>query len=143
VLEATAASASAGPGADQGAGSGRGAGAGAGLGSGAGDGLGGGSGGGAYQVGNGVTAPLQLSAGKPQYTAAAMRAHLQGVVVVECVVDVNGRCAETRVKRSLDPAFGLDEQAIVAARQWRFRPGTRLGQPVPVWVTLEIGFVLH
>jgi hypothetical protein len=38
------------------------------------------------------------------------------------------------------PPFGWDEQAIVAARRWRFRPGTRAGEPVPVLVNLEIEF---
>lgn len=35
---------------------------------------------------------------------------------------------------------GLDQQAIASARRWRFRPGERLGQPVPVRVTLLIEF---
>ena len=42
--------------------------------------------------------------------------------------------------RSLDMMFGLDDQAIASAREWRFRPGQRLGSPVPVQVTLEIAF---
>jgi hypothetical protein len=41
---------------------------------------------------------------------------------------------------ALDMMFGLDEQAIASAREWRFRPGQRLGSPVPVLVTLEIAF---
>jgi hypothetical protein len=39
--------------------------------------------------------------------------------------------------------FGLDQQAIASAREWVFRPGTRMGQPVPVLVTLEIGFTIR
>jgi hypothetical protein len=45
--------------------------------------------------------------------------------------------------RSLDPTFGLDSEAVNATRQWRFKPGTRLGQPVPVLVTIELSFALH
>jgi outer membrane biosynthesis protein TonB len=45
--------------------------------------------------------------------------------------------------RSLDSVFGLDLEAIKAARQWRFRPGTRLGEPVSVPVTIELDFVLR
>jgi TonB family protein len=48
-----------------------------------------------------------------------------------------------QVVRSLDSAFGLDQEAIKAARQWRFAPGTRLGEPVPVLVTIELTFTLR
>jgi outer membrane biosynthesis protein TonB len=39
--------------------------------------------------------------------------------------------------------FGLDLEAIKAARQWRFRPGTRLGSPVPVLITIQLDFALR
>lgn len=45
--------------------------------------------------------------------------------------------------RSLDPTFGLDNEATNSVRQWRFKPGTRLGQPVPVLVTIEVEFALR
>jgi outer membrane biosynthesis protein TonB len=47
------------------------------------------------------------------------------------------------VVRSLDNTFGLDQEAIKAAKQWRFRPGTRLGEPVPVLITIELAFTLR
>jgi protein TonB len=80
---------------------------------------------------------------KPRYTSDAMRARLQGSVLVECVVQLSGICTNARVLRSLDPVFGLDQEAIKAAQEWRFLPGTRLGQPVPVIVTIELDFVLR
>jgi TonB family protein len=45
--------------------------------------------------------------------------------------------------RSLDSSFGLDQEAIKAARQWRFAPGTKQGQPVAVLVTIAIAFTLR
>jgi periplasmic protein TonB len=45
-----------------------------------------------------------------------------------------------RVMRSLDPA--LDEQAIEAVRQWKFRPGQKDGMPVTVAATIEVNFRL-
>jgi len=48
-----------------------------------------------------------------------------------------------RVIRSLDRVFGLDMKAIEAARQWRFFPGTRQGEPVPVFVNIELEFNLR
>ena len=126
-----------------GAGTGAGTGIGPGSGSGLGPGSGGGTGGGVYQPGNGVTRSSRAFVPKPQYTADAMRARIQGIVLVECVVTPSGTCTDTRVVRSLDPTFGLDQEAIKAARLWRFSPGMRQGQPVPVLVTIELSFSLH
>ena len=98
---------------------------------------------GIYPIGNGVTAPIPLRRPPPAYTAEAMRARLQGIVVLNCVVRQDGRCSDIRITKSLDMMFGLDEQAIASAREWRFRPGTRMGEPVPVLVTLEIGFTIR
>ena len=72
-----------------------------------------------------------------------MRAKVQGEVILECVVENDGTVGRIRVVRSLDSIFGLDEEAIKAARQWRFVPGTRQGQPVPVLVTIAIAFALR
>ncbi len=44
---------------------------------------------------------------------------------------------------SLDSVFGLDQEAIKAARQWRFMPGMRSGEPVPVLITIELTFTLR
>lgn len=69
-----------------------------------------------------------------------MTARLQGIVGLKCIVGPDGRCSDIRVTRSLDPTLGLDQQAIESAKQWQFRPGTRLGEPVPVEINLEIEF---
>jgi len=124
-------------------GSGSGTGAGAGQGSGLGPGFGGGTGGGAYRPGNGVNLPQPLKEVKPQYTADAMRAKVQGTVLLECVVLPDGSVGSVEVVRSLDSTFGLDQEAIKAAKQWRFRPGTRFGEPVAVLVTIELTFTLR
>jgi periplasmic protein TonB len=96
-----------------------------------------------YGVGNGVSAPIPLRRPPPSYTADAMRVRLQGVVVIDCVVQPNGTCSDIRVTRSLDTRYGLDQQAIASAREWRFRPGLKAGEPVPVRVTLEIEFTIR
>jgi protein TonB len=145
VLESTSAanSTSLGPGSGGGAGTGTGTGIGPGQGSGLGPGWGGGTGGGAYRPGNGVDPPILVKEVKPNYTPEAMRAKIQGSVWLECVVVPEGVCADIQVVRSLDPVFGLDQEAIKAARQWRFVAGKRLGQPVPVLVTIELNFALR
>ncbi|MFN2447724.1 MAG: energy transducer TonB [Vicinamibacterales bacterium] len=126
-----------------GAGSGTGTGIGSGQGSGLGDGTGGGTGGGVYRLGSGITPPQVVREVKPQYTADAMRAKVQGVVLLECVVLADGTVGDVRISRSLDPVFGLDQEAIKAARQWRFMPGSKGGVPVPVFVTIELMFSLR
>ena len=135
VIESTQASAS--------TGSGTGSGAGSGEGSGLGQGSGGGTGGGVYRPGSGVINPRILREVKPQYTADAMRAKVQGTVLLQCVVRPDGSVTDIQVLRSLDSVFGLDQEAMKAARQWRFAPGTRMGQAVPVQITIELTFTLR
>jgi TonB family protein len=132
-----------GSGSGGGAGTGTGTGIGPGTGSGLGPGSGGGTGGGFYRPGNGVMMPRVLAEVKPSYTADAMRAKIQGVVMVEAVVREDGSVGQVQVTRSLDPTFGLDQEAIKAVRRWRFAPGTRFGQPVPVLVEIELTFTLR
>ena len=132
-----------GTGTNDGAGSGRGTGIGSGEGSGLGPGRGGGVGGGVYRPGNGVVTPKVLREVRPAYTAEAMRAKVQGTVWLDCVVMPDGTVGNVEVTKSLDSTFGLDQEAIKAAKQWRFVPGTRLGEPVAVLVTIELTFTLR
>jgi protein TonB len=126
-----------------GAGTGQGTGIGQGRGSGLGEGEGGGTGGGYYRPGNGVELPRVLREVRPNYTADAMRAKVQGTVLIQAVVMPDGTVGQVQVVRSLDTTFGLDQEAVKAAKQWRFVPGTRMGQPVPVLVTIELTFTLR
>jgi TonB family protein len=120
-----------------------GPGAGPGKGPGSGTGKDGGLGDGPYQVGNGVLPPRVRRKVDPQYSAEAMRAKVQGIVLVSVVVQRDGRPTDIRVIRSLDQSFGLDAKAIEAARKWEFVPGTRFGEPVPVLVHIELEFNLR
>jgi TonB family protein len=95
---------------------------------------------GRYRVGSGVATPKVIREVKPRYTADAMFAKVQGAVLLECVVDVDGAVSDARVTQSLDPV--LDIQALNAARQWQFEPGTKDGSSVPVIVTIQLGFTL-
>jgi TonB family protein len=88
----------------------------------------------------GVMLPSLVREVMPEYTSEALRLGIEGTVVVECLVLPDGTVGKVEVVRSLDPSFGLDEQAVKAAKQWRFKPGTRFGEPVAVLVTLEMTF---
>ena len=143
VIEPSVPTESQGAGTEGGAGTGKGPGIGPGQGSGLGPGYGGGTGGGAYRPGAGITLPVVLREVKPAYTADAMRAKVQGSVWLECIVMPDGSVGEVKVTRSLDPIFGLDQEAIKAAKMWKFKPGMRQGDPVPVIITIELTFTLR
>jgi protein TonB len=124
-------------------GGGSGGGIGKGRGDGLGEGTGGGFGGGAHQPGNGCVNPKPIKSQDPKYTSEAMRAKLQGDVDLDIVVLKNGTVGEVRITKSLDSQFGLDKEAIAAAKQWLFRPATCQSVPVDMIVGLSIEFRLH
>jgi len=95
-----------------------------------------------YRPGNGISLPVVVKEAKPQYTAAAMQAKIQGSVWMECVVNENGDITDVEVTRSLDKEYGLDQAAIDASRQWKFKPGRKDGKPVAVRITIEMTFTL-
>ncbi|HET9271116.1 MAG TPA: M56 family metallopeptidase, partial [Vicinamibacterales bacterium] len=87
----------------------------------------------------GDTAPLVVEyTTPPLYSDEARRAGIEGTVVVRAHVDAAGRVNAPRVTRAL--GWGLDQNAVVAVRQWSFRPGTRNGVATPMDVEIAIGF---
>lgn len=96
-----------------------------------------------YKAGPGITMPTVVHEMKPTYTREAMQQKIQGSVWLEIVVLANGNVGDVAVTRSLDKEFGLDNQAVAATRQWKFRPGRKSGKPVPVRVTIELTFTLR
>jgi TonB family protein len=132
---------SGGPGSGGGIGTGSGGGVGPGFGPGVGPGHGGGFGGGAFRIGGNVSAPLCIYCPDPEYSEEARKARHQGVVVLWAVVDENGRAQQIRIQKSL--GLGLDESAIRAVQNWRFRPAERFGKPVPVYMAIEVNFHLY
>ncbi len=96
----------------------------------------------AYTPGNGVTLPQLVREVKPEYTQEAKDAHIEGTVVVETIVQKDGDVGDVKIVRSLDPTYGLDKEAVKAAKQWKFKPGTKNGEPVPVRISIELTFTL-
>lgn len=96
----------------------------------------------ASRPGNGTTAPTVVHQEKPQYTAEALAAKIQGEVIVDVVVLENGTVGEVSVVKSLDTVHGLDNAAVSTVKRWRFEPGTRDGQPVSVTVSIAMTFTL-
>lgn len=88
-----------------------------------------------------IAAPRAISTPDPNYSPEASKAKLEGTVVLWVIVGPDGCAHNIRVQRSLGK--GLDEKAIEAVRQWKFRPATKNGVPVAVQVNIEINFRLH
>lgn len=134
--------ASAGSGNGAGMGTGSGGGLGAGAGNGFGPGEGGNAGGGLYQIGGRVSAPVVIHAVEAEFSDEARRAKYQGVCLISLIVDAQGNPQNIRVARPL--GMGLDEKAIEAIKQYKFKPAMKDGKtPVPVMITIEVDFRLY
>jgi TonB family protein len=92
-------------------------------------------------VGGGVSAPQVLHSAQPEFTEEARRADYQGTVAIQLIVDAQGNPQNVRVVRHL--GMGLDDKAVEAVRQYRFRPAMYQGHPVAVQMVIEVDFHLH
>ncbi len=138
--QASAVTLSAGSGSGSGIGTGKGGGLGIGSGGGIGPGTGGDTGGGAAHVGGSVSSPKLIYGPEPEFSDEARRQKYQGVVVVSIIVDAQGNPQRPRIVRAL--GMGLDEKALEAVKQYKFRPAMQGGKPIPVEINIEVNFQL-
>lgn len=85
-----------------------------------------------------VTKPSKLYTPPPVYTEMARKARLQGVVIMEAVLDQDGCVVQPHVLKGLP--MGLDRAALAAVQQWIFAPAKLDGRPVKVYYTLTVNF---
>jgi protein TonB len=121
-------------------GNGSGTGLGSGSGSGLGPGSGGNTGGGPKRIGGGVSAPVLIYSVDPEFSEEARRAKAAGNVIVNLWVDEKGMPSHVRVIRGV--GMGLDEKALAAVKQYRFRPAMENGKPVLVELNVEVTFTV-
>jgi TonB family protein len=93
------------------------------------------------RVGGDVAAPKKLHHVDPRYTEIARKARVEGVVIVEAIIDRQGNVTEVKVLKSLP--MGLDQSAVEAIQKWRFEPSMLNGKPVPVRYNLTVNFTLQ
>jgi protein TonB len=91
------------------------------------------------RVGGNIKPPAKTTHVNPVYPEIARSARVQGVVIMETVIDEHGRVADARVLRSIPL---LDQAALDAVRQWQFTPTLLNGVAVPVVMTVTIQFTL-
>jgi TonB family protein len=94
---------------------------------------------GAIRIGGAVLAPTKTKNVAPVYPAIAQDAKVQGVVILETLIGVDGKITNARVLRSVPM---LDQAALDAVMQWEFTPTRLNGQPVPVLMTVTVQFTL-
>jgi protein TonB len=119
-------------------GNGNGSGLGSGNGNGLGPGSGGNMGGGIRRIGGGVSAPVVLFAPEPEFSEEARKAKVAGNVLVYLQVDASGHPTHVHVLRGI--GLGLDEKAMEAVRQYKFKPAMENGHPVAVEMNVEVNF---
>jgi len=92
------------------------------------------------RVGGGVTPPKLLFKSEPEYAPEARALKVEGNVVLQVTIDVDGSARDIKLKQGL--GYGQDEAAASALSKWKFEPGARGGVPVPVMATIEVNFRL-
>ena len=92
------------------------------------------------RVSQGIRQPAKLRDAQPVYPAIAQSARVQGMVILEAVIGVDGRVTDARVLRSIPL---LDQAALDAVRQWVYTPTLLNGVPVPIVMTVTVTFTLR
>jgi TonB family protein len=94
----------------------------------------------AVRTGGGIKPPARISHVNPVYPPDARDARVQGVVILDVLIGVDGRVEQAKVLRSIPL---LDQAAIDAVTQWVFTPTTVNGEPKKVIMTVTVNFTLQ
>jgi protein TonB len=92
------------------------------------------------RIGGDIKAPMKTHDVKPAYPPIAQDAQVQGVVILEILVDTNGKVVDRRILRSIPL---LDQAALEAVSQWEYTPTLLNGNPVSVLMTVTVHFSLQ
>ena len=102
-----------------------------------------------YRIGCGVTAPQVIYKVEPEFSDEARKKKFSGTTRVQLIVSVDGKPTNLRVVKSAAAnrnekeqkiGLSLDRKAIEAVSQYKFKPATFQGKPVPVQVNVEVNF---
>jgi len=93
---------------------------------------------GPMQISGNVLAPVRIHAPDPHYPEEARHARVQGVVILQTIIDKVGNVTDVKVLKGLPS--GLTEAAVEAVSSWRFKPATLEGKPVAVYYLVTVSF---
>jgi len=95
------------------------------------------------EAGRGVVAPVLLRRVDPVYPPIAQRAGISGDVVAQILVGIDGRVEEIRNIEASQKGVGFERATEAAIREWRYRPATKHGVKVRVWVRIKVNLTLN
>jgi TonB family protein len=90
-----------------------------------------------------VVKPEMVTRVQPIYPPVAKTMKVQGTVILSILVNETGSVSEVRVLRAVGGSSGLNEAAIAAAKQWKFKPALMQGKRVKIWITYPVSFKLE
>jgi TonB family protein len=79
----------------------------------------------------------------PKYPPAAERMGVSGEVAAEALIGIDGTVEEVRITRVEGRDFGFEKATEEAIYKWRYKPATKKGVKVRVWVTIRVPFRLE
>ncbi len=88
-----------------------------------------------------ITPPRLSEVASPEYTAEAKEKKIEGPVTVAIVVDTKGDVVDAKVVKGL--GYGLDENAILAVKEWKYKPAEKDGVPIAVKMEVQVDFYPH
>ena len=94
---------------------------------------------GPIRITNGLKPPTKVFQVDPVYPIMARQAHIEGIVILEATIGVDGKVIDAKVLRSIPL---LDQAALDAVRQWQYTPTLLNGAPVPVIMTVTVTFTM-
>ena len=94
-----------------------------------------------YQVGGSVIPPVAIHTADPKYSKQARKAKFSGQVVVSIIVGTDGEPHNVHILRGA--GMGLDEEAMKAVKQYKFKPAMQNGKPVAVYVNVQVDFQIR
>jgi TonB family protein len=93
------------------------------------------------KIGPGISPPRAIFSPDPEYSVEAREQHIQGIVVLQLIVDNSGRPQDIKVVSPL--GYGLDEKAVDELKSWKFHPARKGSEPVAVSINVEVSFRLY
>ena len=93
------------------------------------------------RIGGDIKAPVAITRSVPRYPEIARKMRIEGVVLVEAIIDQAGNVVDARALN--DIGMGCKQAALEAVRSWRYEPATLNGRPVSVYLEVRVSFQLH